>query len=109
MRLALFDLDHTLLPIDSADTWSYFVVNKGGLDPAAYGARIEEFAQTYRAGTFDIEGYVRFQMELLALFPRAMLDPGIGNLWNSMCVRIFEAKHWRWSTRTANAATSWRW
>ena len=74
MRLALFDLDHTLLPIDSADTWSYFVVNKGGLDPAAYGARIEEFAQTYRAGTFDIEGYVRFQMELLALFPRALLD-----------------------------------
>ena len=74
MRLALFDLDHTLLPIDSADTWSHFVVNKGGLDPVAYGERIEEFAQTYRAGTFDIEGYVRFQMELLALFPRALLD-----------------------------------
>ena len=74
MRLALFDLDHTLLPIDSADTWSYFVVSKGGLDPKAYGARIEEFAQTYRAGTFDVEGYVRFQMELLALFPRALLD-----------------------------------
>ena len=74
MRLALFDLDHTLLPIDSADTWSYFVVRKGALDPEEYGARIEEFAQTYRAGTFDVEGYVRFQMELLALFPRAMLD-----------------------------------
>jgi HAD superfamily hydrolase (TIGR01490 family) len=74
VRLALFDLDHTLLPIDSADTWSYFVVNKGGLDPVAYGERIQEFAQTYRAGTFDIEGYVRFQMELLALFPRALLD-----------------------------------
>ena len=74
MRLALFDLDHTLLPIDSADTWSYFVVNKGGLDPAVYGARIQEFARTYQAGTFDVEGYVRFQMELLALFPRAMLD-----------------------------------
>ena len=39
-----------------------------------YGARIEEFAQTYRAGTFNVEGYVRFQMELLSLFPRAMLD-----------------------------------
>lgn len=74
MRLALFDLDHTLLPIDSADTWSYFVVRKGGLDPDAYGARIQEFAHTYHAGTFDVEGYVRFQMELLALFPRAMLD-----------------------------------
>ncbi len=74
MRLALFDLDHTLLPIDSADTWSHFIVNKGGLDAVAYGARIREFARTYQAGTFDVEGYVRFQMELLALFPRAALD-----------------------------------
>jgi len=74
MRLALFDLDHTLLPIDSADTWSYFVVRHGGLDPIAYGARIREFARTYQAGTFDVDGYVAFQMELLSLFPRATLD-----------------------------------
>jgi HAD superfamily hydrolase (TIGR01490 family) len=74
MRLALFDLDHTLLPIDSADTWSYFVVRRGGLNAETYGARIRHFAQTYQVGTFDIEGYVRFQMELLARFPRADLD-----------------------------------
>lgn len=74
MRLALFDLDHTLLPIDSADTWSHFIVQKGGLDAEAYGGRIREFARTYKAGTFDVEGYVRFQMELLASFPRATLD-----------------------------------
>jgi len=74
MRLALFDLDHTLLPIDSADTWSYFVVKHGALDPAAYGARIRQFARTYQAGTFDVDGYVAFQMELLSLFPRATLD-----------------------------------
>ncbi len=74
MRLALFDLDHTLLPIDSADTWSHFVVEHGGLDAEAYGARIREFARTYQAGTFDIDGYVRFQMQLLASFPRTTLD-----------------------------------
>jgi len=74
MRLALFDLDHTLLPIDSADTWSHFVVDKGGLDAVTYGARIREFSRTYHAGTFDIEGYVAFQMKLLSLFPRATLD-----------------------------------
>ena len=38
MRLALFDLDHTLLPIDSADTWSHHVVRRGGLDAAKYTA-----------------------------------------------------------------------
>jgi HAD superfamily hydrolase (TIGR01490 family) len=74
MQLALFDLDHTLLPIDSADTWSHFVVRHGGLDAETYGARIRHFAQTYRAGTFDVDGYVRFQMELLHRFPRATLD-----------------------------------
>jgi len=74
MRLALFDLDHTLLPIDSADTWSHHVVQRGGLDPDLYGVRIRQFAEEYRAGTFDIDAYVRFQMELLAAFPRDMLD-----------------------------------
>jgi HAD superfamily hydrolase (TIGR01490 family) len=74
MRLALFDLDHTLLPIDSADTWSHHVVARGGLDPADYGDRIRRFADEYRAGTFDVDAYVRFQMELLAAFPRASLD-----------------------------------
>lgn len=74
MRLALFDLDHTLLPIDSADTWSHHVVRHGGLDAAKYTARIEHFAQEYRAGTFDVDAYVRFQMELLAAFTREQLD-----------------------------------
>jgi HAD superfamily hydrolase (TIGR01490 family) len=74
MRLALFDLDHTLLPIDSADTWSHHVVQRGGLDSELYGARIRKFAEEYRAGTFDVDAYVRFQMELLAAFPRDTLD-----------------------------------
>jgi HAD superfamily hydrolase (TIGR01490 family) len=74
MHLALFDLDHTLLPIDSADTWSHHVVRRGGLDAAVYGERIRRFAEGYRAGTFDVDAYVRFQMELLAAFPRSELD-----------------------------------
>ncbi len=74
MRLALFDLDLTLLPIDSADTWSHFIVRRGGLDAEAYGARIRRFAQSYHAGAFDVEDYAHFQMELLSLFPRAALD-----------------------------------
>ena len=74
MRLALFDLDLTLLPIDTADTWSRHVVRRGGLDREEYDVRIREFARSYHAGTFDCEAYVRFQMELLARFPRAVLD-----------------------------------
>ena len=73
-RLTLFDLDHTLLPIDSADTWSHFLVRVGGLDATEYGARIRHFAATYKAGAFDVEGYLAFQMQLLARFPRAQLE-----------------------------------
>ena len=74
MHLALFDLDLTLLPIDTADTWSRHVVRRGGLERAEYEARIRAFEQSYHAGEFDCEAYVRFQMELLARFPRASLD-----------------------------------
>jgi HAD superfamily hydrolase (TIGR01490 family) len=74
LKLALFDLDHTLLPIDSADTWSHFLVRVGGLDADDYGARIRHFAATYKAGNFDVEGYLAFQMQLLARFPRARLE-----------------------------------
>lgn len=94
MRLALFDLDHTLLPIDSADTWSHHVVRRGGLDADAYGARIRHFAQTYQAGTFDVEGYVRFQMELLARFPRASLDA-----WHAEFMDQFVRPHLRREAR----------
>jgi phosphoserine phosphatase len=74
MKLALFDLDHTLLPIDSADTWSHYLVRMGGLDLDEYGARIGEFAESYKAGRFDVEAYLKFQMNLLARFPRLQLE-----------------------------------
>jgi HAD superfamily hydrolase (TIGR01490 family) len=74
MRLALFDLDHTLLPIDSADAWSHFVVRAGGLDPDHHVGQIRRFAQDYRSGHFDPEEYLAFQMGLLARFPRATLE-----------------------------------
>jgi len=74
MKLALFDLDHTLLPIDSADAWSHFVVRAGDLDVEAQVARIRRFADEYRSGSFDPEEYLAFQMGLLAAFPRARLD-----------------------------------
>jgi HAD superfamily hydrolase (TIGR01490 family) len=74
MRLALFDLDHTLLPIDSADAWSHFVVRAGGLDPEHHVAQIRRFAQDYRRGTFDPEDYLAFQMGLLARFAPDTLE-----------------------------------
>jgi len=90
MKLALFDLDHTLLPIDSADTWSHYLVRMGGLDADEYSARIRDFAAGYTAGRFDVEGYQSFQMELLARFPRLQLEH-----WRAHFIREHVLPHLR--------------
>jgi len=60
MKLALFDLDHTLLPIDSDHTWGVFTTELGWNDPAVFSQRNDEFYAHYQAGTLDIHDYVRF-------------------------------------------------
>ena len=58
--LALFDLDHTLIPIDSDYAWGEFTSTLGWTDPVEFGRRNDEFFAHYRAGTLDINEYVRF-------------------------------------------------
>ena len=60
MKLALFDLDHTLLPIDSDHTWGVFTTELGRNDPQVFSQRNDEFYAHYQAGTLDIHDYVRF-------------------------------------------------
>ena len=63
MKLALFDLDHTLLPIDSDYSWGVFTSTIGWTDPVDFNRRNDEFFAHYRAGTLDIHEYVRFATE----------------------------------------------
>ncbi len=60
MKLALFDLDHTLLPIDSDYSWGEFTIDLGWADPTTFRARNDAFYAHYQAGTLDIHDYVRF-------------------------------------------------
>lgn len=60
MRLALFDLDHTLLPIDSDYSWGVFTQDIGWTDPLVFKEKNDEFYEHYKAGTLDIHEYVRF-------------------------------------------------
>ena len=59
-RVALFDLDHTLLPIDSDFTWGVFTQEIGWTDPVEFKRRNDEFYRHYVAGTLDVHEYVRF-------------------------------------------------
>ena len=60
MRLALFDLDYTLLPIDSDHAWGEFTVALGWCDRQTFGQTNDRYLQQYQAGTLDIHDYVRF-------------------------------------------------
>lgn len=71
--LALFDLDHTLLPIDSDFEWGQFLVRQGVVDAAAFRARNEAFFAQYQAGTLDPSEYLEFALGTLAAFDPAQL------------------------------------
>jgi HAD superfamily hydrolase (TIGR01490 family) len=66
-RVALFDLDHTLIPIDSDFSWGEFTHTIGWTDPVAFKQRNDEFYEHYKAGTLDVHEYVRFATDAARL------------------------------------------
>lgn len=58
--LALFDLDYTLIPIDSDYEWGEFTTARGWTDPVEFKRQNDAFYQQYVDGTLDIRAYVRF-------------------------------------------------
>jgi HAD superfamily hydrolase (TIGR01490 family) len=66
MRLALFDLDNTLLAGDSDYEWGQFLVDRGVLDRDGYEAQNRAYYEQYVAGTLDIHEYLGFALRPLA-------------------------------------------
>jgi HAD superfamily hydrolase (TIGR01490 family) len=58
--LALFDLDGTLLPIDSDHAWGDFMVALGWVDAASFRRGNDAFYAQYQAGSLDIDAYIAF-------------------------------------------------
>ncbi len=65
MNLALFDLDHTLIPLDSDYSWGGFTTALGWTDADEFNRRNDAFYAQYKAGTMDIHAYVRFATDAL--------------------------------------------
>lgn len=74
MHLALFDLDHTLLPLDSDYEWGRFLGRIGAVDPEAYQRENERFYREYVAGTMDIGEFLAFCLAPLAANTQEQLD-----------------------------------
>ncbi len=60
MNLCLFDLDHTLIPIDSDHAWGEFMQQIGWADRDEFVQRNDVFLAQYQAGQLDIDAYIEF-------------------------------------------------
>jgi HAD superfamily hydrolase (TIGR01490 family) len=65
-RLALFDLDHTLLDGDSDVLWCDFLIDIGRLDRTVFGERNAAMESAYRAGTVGMAEFCAFYVGTLA-------------------------------------------
>ncbi|MDA9636411.1 HAD-IB family hydrolase [SAR86 cluster bacterium] len=60
MKLAIYDLDDTLLCGDSEFKWAQFTVKKGLIAEEVYIKAISQFEKEYRSGNLDFEAYCKF-------------------------------------------------
>ena len=84
MNLALFDLDNTLLSIDSDHAWGRFLVARGIVDSVEFDRRNDYFFDRYKAGTLDIHEYLEFALAPLARRPRAEIDAWHGEFMGTV-------------------------
>ena len=73
MRLALFDLDDTLLDGDCSDRWNLWMIEQGWVaDPDHFLARSAQMQRIYHAGQLKLEEYLA--MTLAPLRGRRVVD-----------------------------------
>jgi HAD superfamily hydrolase (TIGR01490 family) len=66
MRLALFDLDHTLLSGDSDVLWCDFLIAQGLVNATQFAARNADMETRYQAGTVGVQEFADFYVGTLA-------------------------------------------
>ncbi|WP_044409630.1 histidinol-phosphatase [Thiomicrospira microaerophila] len=69
MRLAIFDLDNTLIAGDSDYLWGEFLVKNQLIDAQEYQQQNQRFYQQYKDGTLDIYEYQAFSLKPLSEHP----------------------------------------
>ena len=66
VKIALFDLDSTLIGGDSDYLWGKFLCKNGHVDARFHMDEHQRFYDAYRAGTLDVHEFLRFQLAPLA-------------------------------------------
>lgn len=72
-KLAIFDLDNTLIAGDSDYAFGQFLIQQGMVDAQVHAKINDDFYEDYKAGTLDITAYQRFALApLIGLSPTAL-------------------------------------
>jgi HAD superfamily hydrolase (TIGR01490 family) len=74
VKLALFDLDNTLLAGDSDYAWAEFLMEEGVLDRAAFDEKNKWFLKEYERGTIRMEDWLEFQLAPLTTRTKEQLQ-----------------------------------
>ena len=75
MKLVVYDLDQTLMPIDTGDVWvRWLLASCGHAARQEALATLDRFAREYWAQTLSIEEFESWQMRFLAGFERTFLE-----------------------------------
>ena len=72
-NLAIFDLDNTLINIDSGHAWSAFLIKKMPDDAAQTEAQNKKFYRDYQNGCLDIDAFCKFHLAPLARYSKEEL------------------------------------
>ena len=74
MKLAIFDLDNTLIAGDSDFLWGCWLAEQGHVDATAYFNKQKQYYKHYHMGTLDIKSFLRFQLQILKDTPLQVLQ-----------------------------------
>lgn len=104
-RLALFDLDHTLLPFDSDYEWGQFLVRQGVVDGEQYAKANEQFYADYKVGKLDIDAFLRFALKPLSENSREQLQQWHDAFMHEKLMANYIPMRWLWSKNIKSLAT----
>ena len=65
MRLAIFDIDNTLIAGDSDLLWGEFLCERNYVDSNVYKAEHEKYYKDYLSCKLDINNFLKFQLKVL--------------------------------------------
>lgn len=73
MQIALFDLDHTLIPFDSGGAFTSHMATLGAIGPE-FAPKYLDYCRRYAAGEVDMREMHRFTVGALGVHPPAQLQ-----------------------------------